>query len=160
MKKSPSLAETVSPPPDAPVTRVNTRYLETLMGYNARRAALVIIGEFLPRMAVYDLRPVDFSVLSLVVHNPGVTSRQLCATLGMQAPNLVGMLKAMERRGWLCRRPHPHDGRAMGLHPTQAGLELMRVAEKTASDLEQKATADLSPEERKTLIQLLKKIYK
>jgi DNA-binding MarR family transcriptional regulator len=162
MKQHPStvLAEVVSPPPDMPVTRVNTRYLETLMGYNARRAALVIIGEFLPRMAVYDLRPVDFSVLSLVVHNPGVTSRQLCATLGMQAPNLVGMLKSMERKGWLSRRPHPHDGRAMGLHPTPSCLDMMRAAEKTASALEENMTSGLSPEERKTLIQLLKKIYK
>ena len=45
------------------VDKVNTRYLETLLGYNARRAALAIIGVFLERMAVYDLRPVDFSVL-------------------------------------------------------------------------------------------------
>jgi hypothetical protein len=30
---------------------------------------------FLQRMAFYDLRPVDFSVLSLVTHNPGITSR-------------------------------------------------------------------------------------
>jgi DNA-binding MarR family transcriptional regulator len=150
----------VSPPAEVAVTRVNTRYLETLMGYNARRTALVIISEFLQHMAVYDLRPVDFSVMSVVVHNPGVTSRQLCATLGMQAPNLVGMLNAMEKKAWLTRRPHPYDGRAMGLHPTQAGLDLMRAAEKTASELEERITSGLSPDERKTLIQLLKKIYK
>ena len=76
-----------TPPPF--VDKVNTRYLETLVGYNARRAALVIIGEFMHRMAVYDLRTVDFSVLSLITHNPGITSRQLCNTLGIQAPNLV-----------------------------------------------------------------------
>jgi DNA-binding MarR family transcriptional regulator len=142
------------------VTQVDTRYLETLVGYNARRAALVVISEFLPRMAVFDLRPVDFSVLSVVIHNPGITSRQLCATLGMQAPNLVGMLNAMEKRGLISRRPHPHDGRAMGLHPTVAGQDLMRAAEKTASELEDGATAGLTPVERKNLIQLLKKVYK
>ena len=36
----------VTPPP-APVGEIDTRYLETLIGYNARRAALSVIGLFL-----------------------------------------------------------------------------------------------------------------
>ena len=96
--------DTTNLAPGSAVTRVDTRYLETLVGYNARRAALVVISEFLPRMAVFDLRPVDFSVLSVVIHNPGITSRQLCATLGMLAPNLVGMLNVMEKRGLISRQ--------------------------------------------------------
>ena len=65
------------------VEEVDTRFLESLLGYNARRTALVLIEPFLERMAVYDVRPVDFSVLSLITHNPGITSRQLCSTLGL-----------------------------------------------------------------------------
>lgn len=142
------------------VEKVNTRYLETLMGYNARRAALSIIGVFLQRMAVFGLRPVDFSVLSLITHNPGITSRQLCTELGILAPNLVGMVTALEKREWIERHPHPHDRRAAGLYLTPAGEELMRQAEKVASQLELDVTHRLSVEERKTLIKLLKKIYK
>lgn len=129
------------------------------MGYNARRAALVIIEVFLERMAVYGLRPVDFSVLSLITHNPGITSRQLCATLSVQPPNLVGMVRTLEKRSLVERRPHPHDGRAMGLHLTVAGSKLMKKAEQTAAELEANATVRLSPTERKTLIRLLQKIY-
>lgn len=142
------------------VEKVDTRFLETLIGYNARRAALAIIELFLERMAVYDLRPVDFSVLSLITHNPGITSRQLCATLGILAPNLVAMVNALEKRGLITRLPHPHDGRAMGLHLTAGGEDTMRLAEKTAAQLEIEKTGRLSPAERKTLMQLLKKIYK
>jgi len=147
-------------PPHPYVDKVNTRYLETLLGYNARRAALAVIGVFLERMAVYDLRPVDFSVLSLVTHNPGITSRQLCAALNILAPNLVGMVNALEKRGLIVRQPHPLDGRAMGLHLTPAGQNLMRSAEKTAAQLEADSTARLTAAERKTLLQLLKKVYK
>ena len=147
--------------PDTPfVEKINTRYLETLLGYNARRAALSIIGVFLERLAIYDLRPVDFSVLSLVTHNPGITSRQLCSALGILAPNMVGMLNALEKRGLITRLPHPHDGRAVGLHLTEAGQTMMRAAEKTAAKLEVDSTPKLTAEERKTLIGLLKKIYK
>lgn len=141
------------------VDQVDTSYLEGLIGYNARRAALAVIEVFLDRMAVYDLRPVDFSVLSLITHNPGITSRQLCSSLGILPPNLVGMINALEKRELIHRRPHPRDGRAMGLHLTASGQKLMRDAEKTAAQLESDVAARLSASEGKTLIRLLKKIY-
>ncbi|GAB3495336.1 MarR family transcriptional regulator [Curvibacter fontanus] len=145
--------------PDAAVEQVDTSYLESLVGYNARRATLVIVDAFLRNMAVYGLRPVDFSVLSLIAHNPGVTSRQLCTTLNIQPPNLVGMISQLQRRDLITRRPHPNDGRAMGLHLTPEGRKMMKQAEVTASELEEASTARLSPAERRTLMQLLKKIY-
>ncbi|HNC06725.1 MAG TPA: hypothetical protein PLS38_10540, partial [Solirubrobacterales bacterium] len=37
---------------------IDTSFLESLLGYNARRAALTIIEAFLERMSVYGLRPV------------------------------------------------------------------------------------------------------
>ena len=142
------------------VERVNTRYLETLMGYNARRAALTIIGQFLTEMAVLDLRPVEFSVLSLVYRNPGITSRQLCDVLDILAPNLVGMVNALEKRGWIRRYTHPHDGRALCLIVTDVGAQMARDGEAKATVLEASVTPALTPEERKLLIRLLKKIYK
>ena len=141
------------------VDRVDTSFVEKLMGYNARRAALVIIGVFLERMAVYGLRPVDFSVLSLITHNAGITSRQLCTALGIHPPNLVGMINTFVKRGLVVRLPHPHDRRAGGLHLTPKGQALMQEAEKTAEELEIEATQRLSPAERKTLMRLLQKVY-
>ena len=150
-----------TPTPNAApaVDQVDTSYLETLIGYNARRAALAVIGLFLQRMAVYGLKPVDFSVLSLITHNPGITSRQLCTALNILPPNLVGMINALARRGLIERLPHPRDRRAMGLHLTDAGRQVMAEAENTASGLEAEATGRLSPAERQTLILLLRKVY-
>ena len=139
---------------------VDTSYLESLLGYNARRAALTVIEVFLEAMAPYELRPVDFSVLSLVGHNPGVTSRQLCTTLGILPPNLVGLVNGLEKRELVVRQPHPRDGRAMGLHLTTAGEKLLRDAERTAAELEAGVAARLTPAELKTLIKLLQKIYR
>ena len=149
----------VAPAAAAAVDTVDTSYLETLVGYNARRAALSVIGLFLQRMAVYGLRPVDFSVLSLITHNPGITSSQLCSALSILPPNLVGMVNALARRGLIQRLPHPRDGRALGLHLTAEGQALMRDAECTARNLEDEATGQLSTAERKTLIRLLRKVY-
>jgi len=150
---------TRKPSPDTAIEQVDTSYLESLVGYNARRATLVIVDAFLRNMAVYGLRPVDFSVLSLIAHNPGITSRQLCTTLNIQPPNLVGMINQLQRRDLITRRPHPHDGRAMGLHLTAAGKKMVKQAEVTASELEEATTARLTVAERKMLMQLLRKIY-
>ena len=143
----------------AAVQKVDTSYLETLIGYNARRAALAVIADFVEKMAVYNLSPVDFSVMSVIVHNPGVTSRQLCAALNILPPNLVGLIQVLEARGLIERQPHPHDGRAVGLHPTEQGIDLMKEAEATASELEKKVGGKLTPNQTQTLVTLLQKNY-
>lgn len=145
--------------PTATVEKVDTSYLEGLLGYNARRAALAVIEVFMVRMAPYGLRPVDFSVLSVITHNPGITSRQLCNALGILPPNLVAMVNALEKRELIVRKPHPRDGRAMGLHLTASGKKLVREAEVTAASLESEVAARLSGNEAKTLIRLLQKVY-
>ncbi len=139
--------------------RLDARVLETLVGYNARRAWLIISSVFSERMASYGLKQIDFSVLSLLAHNPGATSRQLCTTLDILPPNLVSLVATLDSRGLIERRPHPHDGRAVGLHLTSAGEALVRDAEQTVVQLESDASANLTVRERETLIKLLQKIY-
>jgi hypothetical protein len=141
------------------VEQVDTTYLETLIGYSARRVSLKVIELFTERMADYGLSPVDFSILSLIRHNPGITSRQICAALNLLPPNLVGKINAMEKRQLLARLPHPDDRRAMGLHLTDAGQQMMLPAEKTATALELDAARSLSATEKKTLLSLLQKLY-
>jgi DNA-binding MarR family transcriptional regulator len=150
--------EPVRPSADIP-DKVDTSFLETLLGYNARRAALAVISVFLQRMESYGLRPVDFSVLSVIAHNPGVTSRQICAALDILPPNLVGMIKSLEKRGLIERRPHPTDRRAQGLHLTAQGRRLQGDAEATASQLETDVARRLTSAELQTLIRLLRKVY-
>ena len=138
---------------------MDASYLQSLLGYNARRASLAIIEQFHIDMASFDLRPVDFSVLSLIRHNPGITSRQLCHALNIQPPNMVVFLKSFEKRKLVEREPHPTDGRAMGLTLTESGEVLMQAAEKTAKDSGLKASSALTDGERQTLSRLLQKIY-
>lgn len=139
--------------------RIDTSYLETLLGYNARRAALAVIGVFLQRMAPYGLRPVDFSVLTLIAHNPGITSRQICAALDILPPNLVGMIKSLDKRGLIERRPHPTDRRAQGLHLSPSGRKLQKDAQATATKLERDVASRLSEQELDQLKELLQRVY-
>ena len=139
---------------------VDTSFLESLVGYNARRAALAVIGVFMQRMEPYGLRVVDFSVLTLIAHNPGVTSRQICAALAILPPNLVGMIKDLEKRGLLQKRPHPIDRRAQGLHLTDVGMAVQGETQAVVASLENQSVTHLSDAERETLITLLRKVYR
>jgi DNA-binding MarR family transcriptional regulator len=138
---------------------LNTEFLESLLGYNTRRASYTILSVFFERMAAYGLRPVDFSLLCLIHYNPGITSRRLSEALAIQPPNLVGKVAAMLKSGWIDRKADALDKRALGLTITEAGLQLVLEAEKTAQELEIEASSQLTPEERATLIELLKKVY-
>lgn len=161
-RKTTAMAAATVPPETAAESDsgIDASYLETLLGYNARRAALAVIGVFLQRMAPFGLRPVDFSVLTLIAHNPGITSRQLCAALDILPPNLVGMIKSLDKRGLIERRPHPTDRRAQGLHLSPAGKKLQKEAQATATKLESDVASRLSAEELTTLKTLLRKVYR
>jgi len=151
-------------PATAPVSAsasngLDSSFLESLVGYNARRAALSIIDVFMDRMAEYELSVVEFSVLSLLGHNPGATSRQLCGALAILPPNLVSLVASLDKRGLIERKPHPTDGRAIGLYLSRTGKALLKKAEARAVALEVDATARLSDKERLTLLDLLKRVY-
>jgi len=136
-----------------------TEYLETLLGYNASRAAYTLVSHFICGVGSFKLRTVDFSVLSVIGHWPGVTSRQLCQQLNVLPPNMVVLLRELDKRGLIERQPHPTDRRAVGLLLSAEGKALMKKAEKAASASDAQGTAHLSTAERKTLARLLQKIY-
>jgi hypothetical protein len=138
---------------------IDSRFLESLIGYNARRSALKIIDRFHSDMKAFGLSTVEFSILSLIFHNPGITSKQLCNQLLIFPPNMVVMQKSFLNKGLIVRTPHPTDGRAFGLELTPSGVTLIKKAQAKATASDALATASISTQERKTLVRLLKKIY-
>jgi DNA-binding MarR family transcriptional regulator len=133
--------------------------LLSLVGYNCRRAYLSIMPLFAERMAQYELRTVDFSVLSLLQANPNITQKRLSQAIGVSPPNLAILLDRLEERGLLARHRNPLDKRSQILSLTPAGARLCARAERTASELERDATAMLTEAERTRLLELLQKIF-
>lgn len=145
--------------PPAPQLPRGQRALGSLVGYNCRRAYLVVIEHAMKHMAEQELRPTSFSVLSLVHHEPGLNSRQVSKALGVRPPNLVAIIASLEARGLIERRPDPADGRSLGLHPTADGSRLATRLERTLARAESEATSMLTDAERQTLIALLGRIW-
>jgi DNA-binding MarR family transcriptional regulator len=138
---------------------LNQDLLLSLVGYNCRRAYLSIIPHFDARMKKFDLRAVDFSVLTLVNANPNMTQKRLSQAVNVSPPNLAILLDKLEERGLIMRQRNPLDKRSQTLVLTPEGSRLCSRAEKTVSELEADATSMLSTEERAQLLTLLQKIF-
>ena len=145
---------------DAERDEPNQSALLELVGYNCRRAYVHIHKTFLERMAGYQLRPVEFSVLAVLRANPLLTQKQLSRALNVSPPNLAVLLDRLQSRGLLTRERNPQDGRSQVLSLTEGGRQMVVKAEHTARALELEATSMLSDSERRTLIRLLQKIYR
>jgi DNA-binding MarR family transcriptional regulator len=133
--------------------------LLSLVGYNCRRAYLTIMPHFEERMEKFQLRAVDFTVISLLNANPNITQKRLSKAVNVSPPNLAILLDRLETRGLVMRQRNPLDKRSQTLVLTAEGSKLCAKAEKTVTELELEATAMLSEDERGQLVRLLQKIF-
>ena len=94
----------------------------------------------------------------LVAHNDDVNQRQLGQALDVSPPNMAVTLDRMVERGWVERVRSEKDRRAMIIHLTRKGRELVARAEKIAATMEEDALRRLSSAERALLLELLFKV--
>lgn len=141
------------------VVLVDQSDLYELVGYSCRRAHTHVLGYAADALATYDLPPGWFTVLSLLVRNPGLSSRQMCQVLGVKPPNFVALVSAFEARGLIERRVHPEDRRSLGLYLTASGRKLAKGVRDDVLRAEREATSMLDDEERRTLLSLLRRVF-
>lgn len=132
--------------------------LTGLVGYAASRAAIELRKAFTKHLGPLGLKVLDYSILVLVASNPQVNQKQLGVALDVSAPAMAITIDRLVEAGWVERVRSTQDRRAMLIHLTRAGRELVARAEKIAATMEQSALRLLSPAERALLIELLLKV--
>lgn len=151
-----------SPPPGRELTpygRLDEASLHGLLGYQLAQAAITTTRVFSERVGEPgELRPVEFTILTLVHENPGVSARQLADALAVTPPNITMWIDKLERRGLIERERSTTDRRAQHIRTTATGAALARQAVQRLLEGEQAALATLSPAERAMLIELLHKV--
>ena len=132
--------------------------LPELIGYVLRRAQLVVFQDFFAAFAPFDIRPAQFSVLTVIERNPGLTQSQVAEALGIKRTNFVGMLDALEAHGLTERRPAARDKRSYALYLTAEGAALTRKLKPVLKAHETRMIAKVGDEGRAALIALLREI--
>jgi DNA-binding MarR family transcriptional regulator len=132
--------------------------LTSLVGYASSRASIMMRRVFLKHLGPLDLKVVEYSILVLVASNPQVNQKQLGEALDISAPNMAVTLDRLVERGWVERVRGTRDRRAMHIHLTASGSELVKRAEKIAGSMENHTLRVLSAAEKALLIELLMKV--
>lgn len=145
--------------PDIERQSLDQSRLLRLVGYNCRQVSLRIVPFFIERMARYELRPVDYTILTLVGANPQINQTRLAKAINVSPPNLAPLLDKLERRGLLARERNPADKRSHVLALTDEGTALCGEADKAVFELECEAASVLADDERDQLLRLLQKIF-
>ena len=132
--------------------------LTTLVGYAASRAAIELRKAFTRHLGPLGLKVMDYSILVLAASNPEVNQKQLGEALDVSAPNMAITLDRLVQAGWVERVRSTRDRRAMLIHLTRTGRELVQRAEKIAATMEHEPLRALSRAERALLVELLLKV--
>lgn len=129
--------------------------LSGLIGYRLRRAQQELFRDF--AASIPDLSPGRAGLLMLIEANPGVTQSRLAQAMALDRSTMVGVLDALEARGWLERRKGA-DRRTNGLWLTRSGRALLARVKRRIAHHEARVTARLSGTERARLLVLLAKL--
>lgn len=96
--------------------------LESLIGYQLRRASLVTLSALSEAYEALDLRLTDAIVLRFVAANPGCNQGEISKALGVKRTNMVPVVSGLVERGLISRAAA--DGRTHALTLTATGTAM------------------------------------
>ena len=132
--------------------------LEDLIGYNLKRAYIIVQTDFRKTLGDDGMSARVFSALSLCVRFPNITQSELARMMGIERSGLVAIVDELEAKNHLRRAPVPGDRRVQALVPTDEGRRAYAEAIQAVRAHEDRLFADMSADEKETLLTLLKKI--
>lgn len=95
--------------------------LPNLLGYNVRRAHMALWRDFNRTVGIGQIRPGIFSLMVLVDENPGIAQIELATQLKIDKATIVGLIRQLQRQGWIERRQSGSDRRRQDVFLTDLG---------------------------------------
>lgn len=141
-----------------PAGQLEEARLQKVLGYQLAQAAIVTDAIFFEQVGKpMSLRPVEYTVLTLIAENPGGSLVRLARALSVTPPNISTMVDRLEGKGLIARRASEEDRRAQVLHATSKGADLVRKATQKIVQAESELLP-LSAGEQAILAELLHKV--
>lgn len=103
------------------------------LGYFLRRAQVWVFQDFIQALSSIDIRPAQYSVLTVIGANPGLSQADVAETLGIERARLVRLLDRLQKRGLTRRMASPIDKRSHSLQLTAAGQDTLKRARALAA---------------------------
>ena len=100
---------------------------------------------------------VGFTLLS-IDPKTGTPSTALGPKMGMEATSLSRILKSMEEKGLIVRKPNPKDGRGVLIHLTEFGLEKRNYSKDVVLRFDDAVKENVSEEKLKHFFEVMNTI--
>ena len=124
-------------------------------GYAVRRFQIWIFQDFIKTLAEVDIRPTQYSVLTVIAANPGLSQMAVAKRLGIERARLVHLLDGLEQRRLVKRIKSKADRRSHALHLTTQGETALAKFKRLAAEHERHVEARIGKENRERLLRIL-----
>jgi len=143
------------PPPGPPPFEPNDpRRSFMKIGFIERTQRKVFASPF----GQYGVHPSQGFALSMVVHKPGRSQRELADDMRLERATVTVTLQKLERGGFIRREPDPDDQRVMRIYPTEKGIEAETSIGLEIERFHKACTDSLTSEQHHQLSDLLQKL--
>jgi DNA-binding MarR family transcriptional regulator len=134
--------------------------LPDLLGFHLRCAQVAVFQDFAAAFGEHEISPPQLGALLLIEANPGVSQSAIAEALRFDRSTLVQIVDRLEELGLVVRETSAFDRRSHALKLTGEGVRAMERFRDLVRAHEAAVAADITAEERRTLIALLERIYR
>lgn len=116
---------------------------------------------FEPVFKAHGLKPGEFDVLATLRRSGApytLTPTELYSSTMITSGGMTARLDRLEKAGFIARKPHETDRRALSIVLTDAGMSLIETLLPEHIATQERALKGLTPEEQRTLGALLHKV--
>ena len=124
-------------------------------GYAVRRFQIWIFQDFIKTLRAVDIRPTQYSVLTVIGANPGLSQMAVAKRLGIERARLVHLLDSLEQRKLVKRIKSKTDRRSHALHLTAPGETALAKFRRLAAQHERHVEDRIGKENREQLLRIL-----
>ncbi|QHO72672.1 MarR family transcriptional regulator [Bradyrhizobium sp. CCBAU 051011] len=124
-------------------------------GYAVRRFQIWIFQDFIRTLGAVDIRPTQYSVMTVIGANPGLSQMAVAKRLGIERARLVHLLDSLEHRNLVSRIKSATDRRSHALHLTARGRTALAQFKRLAAEHERHVAEKIGKENRERLLQIL-----
>src|ERR1700761_7508080 len=98
----------------------------------------------------------EYAVLTALADQPGMSNADLARRAYVTPQTMNQVLRELEHRGWVSRRPHPGHGRILQAELTADGRRVLRGCHQVVGGGEERMLGGVPPDGREQLVTGLK----
>ena len=120
-------------------------------GYLLKRAQSALHAAMAAALREHNTTVSQYALLTALDEEPGLSNADLARRAFVTPQTMNQLLRELERKQWVTRRPHPVHGRILQADLTQQGHAALRSCHQAVDAIEEQMLARLSPAHRQQL---------